>query len=79
MTFPLLDRTKIDSQAAELERLKAVLDSKIQVENKHSDMIKQLNQAVSSYQSEISKLKTDADEATEKMKRAESAVDNSYK
>lgn len=56
-----------------------MLDSKIQNENKHTELIKQLNQAVTNYQSEISKHKAEADDAVEKMKRAESAVDNSYK
>ena len=72
-------RDKIDSQNGEIERLKAVLDSKIQNEEKHTELIKQLNTAVTSYQSEISKLKSDAEDALERQKRAESAVDNSYK
>lgn len=72
-------REKIDSQQGEIERLKGVLDSKISNEKEHTDLIKQLNVAVQNYQSESSKLKLEAEEATDKMKRAESAVDNSYK
>ncbi|XP_067938115.1 TATA element modulatory factor-like isoform X2 [Watersipora subatra] len=70
---------KIETLNAELERLKGVLDSKIQNEVKHTELIKQLNSAVSNYQAETSKLKTEAEEALEKQRRAESAVDNSYK
>lgn len=62
-----------------MERLKAVLDSKIQNENKHTELIKQLNTAVSGYQTETNKLKTEAEDLHERQKRAESAVDNSYK
>lgn len=64
---------------SELERLKAVLDSKIENENKHSELIKQLNNAVSTYQADNQKLKADCEDALEKQQRAESAVDNSYK
>ena len=56
-----------------------MLDSKIQNEVKHSELIKQLNTAVSNYQSQTNKLKTEAEDALERQKRAESAVDNSYK
>lgn len=63
----------------EVGQLKTVLDSKIANEKEHTDMIKQLNTAVSNYQSEMNKLKSDTEDATEKMKRAESVLDNSYK
>ena len=74
-----LHREKVEYEKSETARLKGVLDSKIDNESRHTEMIKNLDSAVLKYQTEISKLKSDLEDSLERTRRAESAVDNSYK
>lgn len=72
-------RDKLDAQKKEIERLQAVLDSKIDNEKQHSDTIKQLNSAAKKYQDENARMKTEADDHQEKLRSMQSALDSSYK
>ncbi|CAL1540630.1 unnamed protein product [Lymnaea stagnalis] len=72
-------RKKLDEVTKEMERLTSVLDSREDLEKKQADAINQLNSAVQRQEKEISKLKSDLEDAQEKNRGLQAALDNSYK
>ncbi|CAG5130326.1 unnamed protein product [Candidula unifasciata] len=72
-------KKKLDEQAKELERLILVLDSKEEMEKKQAEAISQLNAAVQRQEKELIKHKSDLEDAQEKVRALQTALDNSYK
>ncbi|BFZ03381.1 hypothetical protein BsWGS_06419 [Bradybaena similaris] len=72
-------KKKLDEQTKELERLITVLDSKEEMEKKQTEAINQLNVAVQRQEKELIKHKSDLEDAQEKVRGLQTALDNSYK
>ncbi|KAL5017812.1 hypothetical protein ScPMuIL_003534 [Solemya velum] len=72
-------KKKVDDQKKEIDHLTVVLDSKEEMEKKQSEAITQLNIAVQKQETEMTKLKSDSDDAQEKVRSLQIALDNSYK
>lgn len=72
-------KKKLEEQKNELERLKVVLDSKEEMEKKQTEAIAKLNAAVLKQDRDIIKMKSDLEDAQEKARGLQVALDNSYK
>ncbi|KAL4239218.1 TATA element modulatory factor 1 [Mactra antiquata] len=72
-------KKKIETQKEELDHLHKVLESKEELEKKQTDAISQLNAAVKRLEQEMVKYKSDCEDATEKARGLQVALDNSYK
>ncbi|KAK2152748.1 hypothetical protein LSH36_320g05005 [Paralvinella palmiformis] len=72
-------RTKLDEQKAEIERLLTVLDNKMDNEKKQAEAISQLNNAVLLQEAEINRLKSELEDCVEKNRSFQVILDNSYK
>lgn len=72
-------KKKLEDQASELEHLKVVLNSKEEMEKKQNDAISQFNTAVQKQEKEIAKLRSELEDANEKSRGLQVALDNSYK
>ncbi|KAH3734871.1 TATA element modulatory factor-like isoform X2 [Dreissena polymorpha] len=72
-------KTKLDTQEEELKHLRKVLDSKEEMEKKQTEAITQLTSAVNKQEQEMVRLKSEHEDATEKARGLQAALDNSYK
>ncbi|GFO33209.1 TATA-element modulatory factor [Plakobranchus ocellatus] len=72
-------KKKLEDQSAELDHLKLVLNSKEEMEKKQTEAIGQLNNAVQKQEKELVKLRSDLEDAQEKSRGLQVALDNSYK
>ncbi|XP_056019918.1 TATA element modulatory factor-like isoform X2 [Ostrea edulis] len=72
-------KKKLEEQKTELEHLRKVCDVKDDLEKKQTDAINQLNAAVQKQEREKSKLKSDLEDAQERVRGLQTALDNSYK
>ncbi|KAK3092062.1 hypothetical protein FSP39_024833 [Pinctada imbricata] len=72
-------KKKLEDQKSELDHLRKVCESKDDLEKKQTEAIGQLNAAVQRQEREMSKLKSDHDDAQERVRGLQTALDNSYK
>ncbi|KAK3586049.1 hypothetical protein CHS0354_033172 [Potamilus streckersoni] len=72
-------KKKLESQKEELEHLYKVLESKEDLEKKQTEAINQLNIALQKLEKEVSRQKSDLDDAEEKVRSLQVALDNSYR
>ena len=70
---------KIESEGAELEHLRKVLDVKEDLEKKQIEAINQLNNRVKKQEIEITKSKSESEDYEEKIRSMQVTLDNSYK
>ncbi|RUS88994.1 hypothetical protein EGW08_003241, partial [Elysia chlorotica] len=71
-------KKKLEDQTAELDHLKLVLNSKEDMEKKQNEAIGQLNSAVQKQEKELAKIRSDLEDAQEKSRGLQVALDNSY-
>lgn len=72
-------KKKLEDQKTELEHLRKVCEVKDDLEKKQTEAINQLNSAVQKQEREKSKLKSDLEDAQERVRGLQTALDNSYK
>lgn len=72
-------KKKLEEQKTELEHLRKVCEVKDDLEKKQTEAINQLNSAVQKQEREKSKLKSDLEDAQERVRGLQTALDNSYK
>ncbi|KAL3876276.1 hypothetical protein ACJMK2_034142 [Sinanodonta woodiana] len=72
-------KKKLESQKEELEHLYKVLESKEDMEKKQTEAIHQLNIALQKLEKDVSRQKSDLDDAEEKVRSLQVALDNSYR
>ncbi|XP_061180944.1 TATA element modulatory factor-like isoform X2 [Saccostrea echinata] len=72
-------KKKLEDQKTELEHLRKVCEVKDDLEKKQTEAINQLNTAVQKQEREKSKLKSDLEDAQERVRGLQTALDNSYK
>lgn len=72
-------KKKLEEQRTELEHLRKVCEVKDDLEKKQTEAINQLNSAVQKQEREKSKLKSDLEDAQERVRGLQTALDNSYK
>lgn len=72
-------KKKLEEQKNELDRLKVVLDSKEDMDKKQTEAITKLNAALLKQDRDMTKLKSDYEDAQEKARGLQVALDNSYK
>ncbi|XP_052782552.1 TATA element modulatory factor-like isoform X1 [Mya arenaria] len=72
-------KKRLDVQKEELDHLKKVLESKEELEKKQTEAVAQLTAAVKKQEQEMVRLKSEHEDAIEKARGLQVAVDNSYK
>lgn len=72
-------KKKLEEQKTELEHLRKVCEVKDDLEKKQTEAINQLNSGVQKQEREKSKLKSDLEDAQERVRGLQTALDNSYK
>ncbi|WAQ97529.1 TMF1-like protein [Mya arenaria] len=72
-------KKKLDVQKEELDHLKKVIESKEELEKKQTEAVAQLTAAVKKQEQEMVRLKSEHEDAIEKARGLQVAVDNSYK